>query len=110
MNFSHTSALCVDGGEGQADSTLGRKTYPTGCFIGVDKMILGNDIWPISNLGAGVNTILTNSNVFPMQCSFVVNQMCVVGFNAILNLNAGNQINIALGDSASSLEVLYIMY
>lgn len=105
-SFTHAPAVSADGGAGAVDTNLGITAYPTYCLIGADNTLLVNDIWPINDLGTFVNTIPANSNAVPMQCSLGDNQALLVGFNVYPNPSTGNQIHIALGNSATRSEVV----
>jgi thiol-disulfide isomerase/thioredoxin len=104
-DFTHAPAVSAEGGSAAVDTNLGIPAYPTFCLIGSDNTLLINDIWPIANLGTFENTIPTDSNAVPMQCSLGVNDALVADFSIFPNPSTGSQINIALGNNAAGADV-----
>lgn len=80
--FAHPPAVGSGGGSGLT-ATFGVGAFPTFCLISPEKIMVNQDIWPVSSMQTFVNAFPTGSGITPQACAVGMDEGTNLHFTSI---------------------------
>ncbi|MEO8589086.1 MAG: T9SS type A sorting domain-containing protein [Flavobacteriales bacterium] len=106
--FSHPPAVGTGGG-GDLTNTFGVTAFPTFCLISPARVMINQDIWPVSNMGTFVAAFPAGSDITPQACAVGITETGAPVFSNVFPNPTSGGITFDLGSTGNarlSVEVI----
>lgn len=103
--YAHPPAVGSGGGEALTN-TFGVGAFPTFCLISPNKVMINQDIWPVSNMQTFVNVFPAGSNIQPMACATAISDISATRTFSVLPTVTDRYVTVSCnGPGAHSMQL-----
>ena len=104
--FAHPPAV-GSGGGAALTSTFGVGAFPTFCLISPAKVMINQDIWPVSDMSTFVAAFPTGSNITPHACVVGIDETATPHFTSVRPSLTSGPVTVTFnGPRSSAAEIL----
>jgi thiol-disulfide isomerase/thioredoxin len=98
--FSHPPAVGTGGGP-ELTTTFGVGAFPTFCLISPAKVMINQDIWPVSSMSTFVSAFPSGSDITPQACVVGIEEPVTTQFTSVYPTVTDRSITIAFSGPRS---------